>query len=122
MRRFAKGIRKRHTPGTMNGQEREYAGMLEERKSRGEIAAVWFETFTFKLAPDTRYTPDFVVMLADGTMEAHEVKGFMEDDAWVKLKVAAELIPFAFVLAKKKAKKDGGGWAITRVGGEEASK
>lgn len=116
MRRFAKGTRKRHQPGTMNGSEREYAGML---KDRADVVEVWFEVFTFKLAPDTRYTPDFVVMLADGTLEAHEVKGWMEDDAWVKLKVAAQLIPLRFVLAKKRAKKDGGGWEIKSVGEEQ---
>lgn len=119
MRRFAKGVRKRHQPGTMNGSEREYAGMLEVRRLAGEIVEIHFEVFTFKLAPDTRYTPDFVVMLADGTLEAHEVKGYMEDDAWVKLKVAAQLIPLQFVLAKKRAKKDGGGWEIKRVGEEQ---
>ena len=118
MRRFAKGFRKRHEPGTMNGSEREYAGMLKARELAGEIAQVWFEAWTFKLAPDTRYTPDFVVMLSDGTLEAHEVKGFMEDDAWVKLKVAAQLLPLRFVLAKKRAKKDGGGWEIKNVGEE----
>jgi hypothetical protein len=36
------------------------------------------------------------LMLADGTMELHEVKGHWTDDARVKIKVAAEMYPFQF--------------------------
>ena len=64
----------------------------------------------FKLADDTRYTPDFMVMLADGQLQSHEVKGYWTDDARVKTKVAAALFPLEFIAIKKKAKKDGGGW------------
>lgn len=60
----------------------------------------------------TFYTPDFAVMTANGTMEMHEVKGFWQDDARVKIKVAAESYPFRFVAVKAKSKKDGGGWSF----------
>lgn len=112
---FAKG-RHKHKPGEMNAQEREYAARLDMRKRVGEIELFMFEAVTLKLAPDTRYTPDFGVMLTDGTFEFHEVKGHMEDDAWVKIKVAAAMFPFRFVLARKRPKKHGGGWEITVVG------
>lgn len=38
--------------------------------------------------------------------------GFLggEDDARVKIKVAADLYPFEFIAIKAKAKKNGGGW------------
>lgn len=104
---YAKG---RMKAGVMNGTERAYHEHLTQRQHAGEIAWFKFEGMTFKLADDTRYTPDFAVMLADGQMEIHEVKGFWTDDARVKIKVAAELFPFAFIAIKKKAKKDGGGW------------
>ena len=53
-------------------------------------------------------------MLSNGQLEAHEVKGFWEDDAKVKIKVAAELYPFSFVAVTKKPKKHGGGWELTK--------
>ena len=96
--------------GEMNGTEQAYHDHLAQRQHAGEVAWFKFEAMTFKLADDTRYTPDFMVMLADGRMEVHEVKGHWTDDARVKIKVAAALFPFAFIAIKKKAKKDGGGW------------
>lgn len=99
-------------PGTQNGTEAEYARVLESRRQAGEIAWYAFEGVTFKLAADTRYTPDFAVMLADGRMEMHEVKGFWRDDAKIKIKVAAEMFPFRFVALKKISKKSGGGWDV----------
>jgi hypothetical protein len=84
----------------MNGTERAYAQLLDVRQKAGEIAWWRFEGITLKLADDTRYTPDFAVMLADGTMEMHETKGFMREDAHVKIKVAAAQFPFKFRLLK----------------------
>ena len=107
---MARGRTARRKPGQMNGLEAQHAAILTDRKAKGELAAFWFEQFTFKLADDTRYTPDFVVMLPDGVLEVHEVKGFLEDDALVKFKVAAEMFPFTFRMFTRRAKKDGGGW------------
>ena len=78
--RIARG--RRRVEG-MNGLEQEYAGLLELRRHAGEISWWAFEAMTFRLADDTRYTPDFAVMLADGQMEIHETKGHWEDDAKV---------------------------------------
>ena len=74
-----------------------------------------YEGITLKLAMDTRFTPDFIVMDKDGFLEVHEVKGFMRDDAHVKLKVAAEQFPFKFFLIRLIPKKDGGGWDIKEL-------
>lgn len=63
-----------------------------------------------RLADNTFYSPDFAVMMSDGRMQMHEVKGFWQDDARVKIKVAADLYPFEFIAIKAKAKKNGGGW------------
>ena len=112
MRLRANPRRVKHVPGKMNRQEAEYAAMLDVEWKAGRIARFYFERLTLKLADDTRYTPDFCVILPDGEIRIDEVKGFMEDDAWVKFKVAADLFPFAFRLARKRAKKDGGGWDI----------
>lgn len=96
--------------GKMNKTEAEYGALLAQMKMAGEIQWYAFEGMTFKLADNTRYTPDFSVMRADGLIECHEVKGFWRDDARVKIKVAAELFPFRFIAIKKRAKKAGGGW------------
>jgi hypothetical protein len=114
-RLIAKGRRK---PGVMNGSEQKMAAFLDQKKTVGEVLAWWFESYTFKLAHDTRYTPDFAVLLSDYTLEFWEVKGFMRDDANVKIKVAASMFPHIFRLCKVRAKKHGGGWDIKTIGGE----
>lgn len=102
-------------PG-MNKTEAEYAEILEARRRRGEVAWWKYEGITLKLADNTRYTPDFAVMLPQGEFEFHETKGgFIREDGWLKLKLAAGMFPFRFFLCQKQAKKDGGDWSIRRV-------
>ena len=104
---------KRHVPGQMNQTESAYAEGLQLRKMAGEVIRWEFESITFKLAPDTRYTPDFAVWLADGSMEFIDAKGGgpMDEKSRVKCKVAAEKFPqFVFVIEQKLAKRAGGGW------------
>lgn len=90
-------------PGTpkMNGMERKYALLLEARKRAGEVAGYWFEGATFRLGDSARYTPDFLVQLADGTMELHETKGFMREAARVRLQVCARMYPFPVKLIRR---------------------
>ena len=112
---------KRHVPGVMNVTETAYADLLEARKLAGEVIAWGFERVTLKLAAGCRYTPDFDVWLADGTMEFVDAKGGgpMNETSRVKIKVAAESYPqFTFVIAKRLAKKDGGGWTREVFGGD----
>lgn len=96
--------------GQMNKTEQAYAETLEGLKVAGEILWYKFEGMKFRLADKTFYTPDFAVMLADGQIELHEVKGHWMDDARVKIKVVSDMYPFQFVAVKKRAKKAGGGW------------
>lgn len=98
--------------GAMNKTEAAYDSHLELRYRAGEIAWRKFEGLKLRLANNTFYTPDFVVMLTDGTLECHEVKGFWTDDARVKIKVAASMYPFHFIAIKAQAKREGGGWAV----------
>ena len=98
--------------GVMNKTEQAYADTLTLRQAAGEVAWFKFEAVKLRLADNTFYTPDFAVMLADGTLEMHEVKGFWQDDARVKIKVASDLFPFRFIAIKPVAKKAGGGWQI----------
>lgn len=101
--------------GTMNRTEEAYAAFLELRKRAGEIAWYRFEGIKLRLADKTFLTVDFAVMLSDGQLEMHDVKGGpIQEDALVKLKVAAEAYPLAFYIARKG--KTANGWAITQVG------
>lgn len=99
-------------PGQMNKTEAAYAAHLEAEKHAGRVAWFAFEGMKFRLADGAFYTPDFAVMLASGHVELHEVKGHWQDDARVKVKVAAALFPFRFVAVKALPKKQGGGWAV----------
>lgn len=95
----------------MNRTEAKYAMLLEARRQAGEICFWRYEQVKFRLADKTWYTPDFYIMLADGTIEIHETKGFMQDDANVKIKTVAELFPeLLFVLVKWEK----GGWTFKK--------
>ena len=97
----------------MNKLEASFADVLDSRKANGEIALWKYESIKFILADRTTYTPDFFVMLPDGRIEFYETKGFMRDDANVKLKVAASMFcMFRFYLVKYDKKQ----WKITKVG------
>lgn len=98
--------------GQMNKTEAAYEKHLRDLMMAGEVLWYKFEGIKFRLADNTFYNPDFAVMTKEGMIEVHEVKGFWQDDAKVKIKVAADLYPFRFIAIKVKAKKDGGGWDI----------
>ena len=78
----------------MNKTERARAIELEAMKRTGLIVAWWYEQWTFKLADDLRYTPDFVVQKPDGTLEVEETKGYWRDDARAKIKMFVAQFPF----------------------------
>jgi hypothetical protein len=98
--------------GTMNRTEEAYARHLQQRQQAGEVAWFKFEGVKLRLAANTFYSPDFVVMLSNNEIELHEVKGFWQDDARAKIKIAADMFPFRIVAVKVLAKKYGGGWAV----------
>lgn len=80
--------------------------VLELAKRAGQIVDYRYEPFALKLAKLTTYTPDFLVIYSD-RFELHEVKGFWQDDARVKIKVAAERFPwFRFLAIQKETQKN----------------
>ena len=101
--------------GQMNKTEEAYAKHLQSLQHTGEVVWYKFEGVKLRLADNTFYSPDFAVMLASGEMVMMEVKGFMTDDANVKIKVAADMYPFRFFLVRKRAQKDGGGFSEVEV-------
>jgi len=102
----AAGGRPRHEPGKMNGLEKKYAAYLEIRKVTGEILDWRFEPLKLKLAPATFYNPDFLLLMPDRTIELHETKGYLEDDAAVKIKVAREMFAGIFTIVLVRLGKD----------------
>lgn len=113
--RSAVKARGRKRPATgMNKTEARYEQHLQGMLSRGEIVWYRFEPIKLKLADRTFYTPDFAVMLPDGLIELHDVKGrkgdkfWAEEDAMVKIKAIAEMYPFTVCVVWER--KGGGGW------------
>ena len=98
----------------LSAAEARYAGYLDGMKHTGEVVAWAYEAVKLRLADKTFYTPDFVVIRADGGIELHEVKGHWEDDARVKIKVAATQHPWFRFLAVKAGKT---GWQYETFGG-----
>lgn len=99
---LARSLRPRHEAGEMNGIEKAYAAHLEARRVCGEIKDWKFEAIKLKLARATFLTLDFLVTKPDDRLELHDTKGHMEDDAAVKIKVAAEMFPmFRIVVVKR---------------------
>ncbi len=98
------------TPGEMNKLERQYAALLEARRVTGEIKSWKYEPFKLRLAKSTFFDIDFSLIFHDGHIELHEVKGHWEDDARVKIKVAAEIFPeFKFFGVRWNGRE---GWAF----------
>lgn len=97
----------------MNKTELAYSNHLNALKLSGEVVWYEFESIKLRLADNTYYNPDFLVMLSSGALQVHEVKGYMMDDANVKIKVAAESFPFPFFVVRK---GKAGQWNITEVG------
>jgi hypothetical protein len=98
--------------GAMNKTEQLYAAHLDALRTLGQVLWFRFEGLKLRLADSTFYDTDFTVMVASGQIEIHEVKGFMTDDANVKLKVAASQYPFVFRLVRK---AKGSNWDIREV-------
>lgn len=78
----------------MNKLESRYAQYLEALKFGKEIRDWRYEPFKLKLAEKCTYCPDFFIVTKDGAFECHETKGWLREDSWIKLKVAAREFPW----------------------------
>lgn len=94
-------------PGKMNKTESLMAYELDLRQRAGEIKSWKFEAFKLRLADRTTYSPDFVIWHNDGSIECLETKGFWQEDAKVKFKIARELFPMFRFTALRRTKA---GW------------
>ena len=110
--------------GEMNRTESKYADALEAQRLAGDVAQWWFEPFSLRLSAPAagqpaRYSPDFLVLMPDGTTFVDDVKttsGFDDKAGVVRIKVAAELFPlWRFRIVRQRRVRDGGGYDVTEV-------
>ena len=77
-----------------NKTERRYAQtVLEGLRLSGEILEWRYEPLNFRMADNTYYRPDFL-LIYETHFEIVEIKGFLRDDAHVKFKTCAALYPW----------------------------
>lgn len=108
----------RKKKGEMNATEAKFANYLRGLEITGEILWWRHEGIKLQLADNTTLNVDFNVMYADGLLVMIDVKGakaIIEEDAKVKMKVAAEQFPFVFRYAFPRQKIDGGGWIFEDI-------
>lgn len=96
-----------------NKTEARFDRLLEQLKRDGRILDFRWEPIKIRLAGRTWFKVDFIVQRNNLTLAAVEIKGFMRDDAAVKLKVAPEVFPFMDYYI---AFADGPRWDVRRVG------
>lgn len=103
--------------GEKNATEQRYEDeVLKPGMIVGDILWYRFEGVKLRLADNTFLTVDFAVLPASGVLTMVDVKGaraIVQEDARVKMRVAADQYPFLFQLAFPKG---GGGWTIEAVG------
>lgn len=97
-----------------NKLERDYWEHLDGLRQAGEILDFRYEKLAFTLGHDCRLQPDFLVIYPDGRIEIHECKGFMEEDARVKLKTFATAFPY-FPLYLITRERPNAGWKVERI-------
>lgn len=77
--------------------EANYARYLNWLTAQGQISKWEYEPETFEFHKITKgnkfYTPDFKITNIDGSIEYHEVKGWLDNDSKVKLKRFARYYP-----------------------------
>ncbi len=104
------------SPDGMNKTERAYSEYLQWLVEAGQILEWHREPFNLRLAGRTFYKPDFLIVGRGRWLILDEIKGFMRDDAAVKLKVAAEKYGNIFAFRLVTRAKGGKGWDIRHVG------
>jgi hypothetical protein len=113
-----------HVRSTQVGQydsklEAEYAQRLDLLKRAGEIIEYHHKGIRLRIGASGEstslawYSPDFMVILPDGTIRLDEVKGRWMEAAKVRIRAAAEFYPYFHFLAIQKKR---GSWELERFG------
>lgn len=97
--------------------EARYAEYLEVQRRAGLVVKWDYEALTLLLGIDVRYTPDFVVVMPNQRVEAHEIKAnnwwrMNGDTAKTKLRVAPPIYPW---LVFRGLTYDAGQWKVVET-------
>ncbi len=120
---LAKGLERKR--GKKNKSEQAYEHYLALEKATGRVLDWWFEPMSLRLSEcdagqPLRYSPDFLVLAADGTVYLDDVKAplrrgqkFDDPAAVIRIKAAADRYPlFLFRIVRPIA---GGAWDVQEV-------
>lgn len=109
--------------GTMNATEaRYYAEQIRTRELLHDALWWGFEPWTLRIGERCSYTPDFVVIAGDFSIECHEVKAGWrasngqvgQEASRVRLRAAASRFPFLrFFVAAEKPRRSG--WEVEEI-------
>lgn len=84
--------------------ESDYADLLTLRKLAREILRWEYEPIKFRLGEGAYYKPDFLIVMADRSIEIHETKGFKREAAMVRIRAAASIHDYvSFTLVTRKS-------------------
>lgn len=99
----------------MNKTERSYADLLDQRRLAGDILDWKFHAMNVRLADNTFYETDFLVVAADRELQIHEVKGtHITDKGKIKIKLCGQALPwFRCILAIK----EGATFTLSEISG-----
>ncbi len=93
--------------------ERDFADHLNHLFMVGEIVRWTYEDTKLRLGTGSWYTPDFRLIMRDGSIVFYEVKGHQREAALVRIKVASDLYPeYTFI----QVKREQGVWIEQRFG------
>lgn len=100
--------------GKMNKTETAYSEHLDRQKLAGSVLDWKFHPMRIRLADNTYYEVDFLVLHADMALAIHETKGgYTSEKGQLKIKLVAEVMPwFRMIKATKLPAKQGGGFAL----------
>jgi hypothetical protein len=120
---LAKGLERKR--GKKNKSEQAYEHYLALEKATGRVLDWWFEPMSLRLSEcdagqPLRYSPDFLVLAADGTVYLDDVKAplrrgqkFDDPAAVIRIKAAADRYPlFLFRIVRPIR---GGAWDVQEV-------
>lgn len=107
----------------MNATEaRYYAEKIRPREIARDVLWWGFEPWGLRIGERCSYTPDFIVLASDGSIECHEVKAgwrasngqIGQEASRVRMRAAASRFPFLrFFAAAPMAKR--AGWSVEEI-------
>ena len=109
--------RLRRVGGARSQTEADWGVVLEAETRAGRIQWARHEPIRLRLAEGAWYKPDYLILMADGSLVADEVKGSWsargQEAARVRLKVAVEHHPW---LRFRVVMRKGKGWSVEELG------